>query len=163
MSRRFAARYGSTERAEPEYVKCVLLPAAAGATLLLACLAHAEEEKRIAPESLPGVTRVDAEGVVQLVESTPQLVIVDSRIAMDRRQGYIEGSVSLPDTETTCARLAHVIPARNHPSLFYCNGPKCGRSVVALGIARKCGYTNLHWYRGGFEDWKSRGFPYLKQ
>lgn len=161
MSRRFAARHGSTERAEPEYVKCVLLPAA-GATLLLACIAHAGE-KRIAPESLPGVTRVDAEGVVQLAENTPRLVIVDSRIAMDRRQGYIEGSVSLPDSETTCAQLTRVIPARNHPALFYCNGPKCGRSVVALGIARKCGYTNLYWYRGGFEDWKSRGFPYLKQ
>jgi rhodanese-related sulfurtransferase len=131
------------------------------ALLVLMCGAHAQE--RVAPASIPGVTNVDAEAVLNLVEKTPQLVIVDSRIAMDRKQGYLEGSLSLPDTETTCAALARVIPAKNRPALFYCNGVKCGRSGVAVNIAKHCGYTRLYWYRGGFEDWKQKGYPFLKQ
>ena len=129
--------------------------------LTLAAVARAEE--RIAPESIPGVTRVDAEGMLILVEKTPKLVIIDSRIAMDRKQGHIEGSLSLPDTETNCAALARIIPEKDRPALFYCNGAKCGRSAVAVKIARQCGYTRLYWYRGGFEDWKQRNYPYLKK
>jgi len=120
-------------------------------------------EEKIAPENIPGVTRVDAEAVLALVEKTPRLVIVDSRIAMDRKQGHLEGSLSLPDEETNCASLARIIPEKGQPALFYCNGVNCDRSVVAMKIARQCGYTRLYWYRGGFEDWKQKNYPYLKK
>jgi len=120
-------------------------------------------EEKLAPEQIPGVTRVTAEGLLEAAQRNPRLVIVDSRIAMDRRQGYIEGSISLPDVNTNCATLARVIPTKQHAALFYCNGVKCGRSVVALGIAKSCGYTQLYWYREGFEDWKQKRYPYLKQ
>jgi len=116
-----------------------------------------------APEQIPGVTRVEAEEMLELVAREPRLIIIDSRIAMDRHQGHIEGSISLPDTETRCESLARVIPAKTRPVLFYCNGVKCGRSVVAVKIAQACGYTRLYWYRGGFEDWKEKGYPYLKK
>ncbi len=131
-------------------------------TLLTAVnVAHAQVQP--APESIRGVTRVEAEGVLALVAEKPQLVVVDSRIAMDRKQGYLEGSISLPDTETNCASLARIIPEYHRPVLFYCNGVNCGRSVVAVNIARQCGYTRLYWYRGGFEDWKQKNYPYLKK
>ena len=136
------------------------------ACLIVALLAFASvvcAEEKLAPENIPGATRVDAEAVLALVEKTPRLVIIDSRIAMDRKQGYIEGSLSLPDAETNCATLARLIKRKDRPALFYCNGVKCGRSVVAVKIARQCGYTRLYWYRGGFEDWMQKGFPYLKK
>ena len=131
--------------------------------VLLALASVVSADEKIAPENNPGVTRVDAERVLVLVEKVPQLVIVDSRIAMDRKQGHIEGSLSLPDTETNCATLARILPEKDRPALFYCNGVKCGRSVVAVNIARQCGYTRLYWYRGGFEDWKQKNYPYLKK
>ena len=122
----------------------------------------AQADNKPAPEQIAGVTRVDANGVLELVQRERQLVIVDSRIKSDRRQGYIEGSISLPDVDTRCDTLARVIPSKDRPALFYCNGVLCGRSVVALGIAKTCGYRNLYWYRGGFEDWQRQGYPYLK-
>jgi rhodanese-related sulfurtransferase len=130
---------------------------------LLAFVSVVCAEETIAPESIAGVTRVDAEGVLTLVEKMPRLVIIDSRITMDRKQGYLEGSVSLPDTETNCAALARIIPEKDRLALFYCNGVKCGRSAVAVKTARQCGYTRLYWYRGGFEDWKQKNYPYLKK
>jgi len=118
-------------------------------------------EKVTIPDSIPGTTRVDAEGVIALAGKTPDLVIIDARIAGDRKHGYIEGSVSLPDEQTSCASLAKVIPKKNSPTLIYCNGVKCGRSVISTRIALKCGYTRLYWFRGGFEEWLANNYPYV--
>jgi rhodanese-related sulfurtransferase len=121
------------------------------------------EKEVVSPDTVPGTTKVDAEGVINLVEKISQLVIVDARIRHDRLQGYIEGSVSLPDVETTCESLASVIPKKSSPVLFYCNGPKCGRSVHSSNKALACGYTQVYWFRGGFEEWKNKNYPYLKK
>ncbi len=117
----------------------------------------------VSPDSIPGTTKVDAEGVLELAEKNPELVIVDARIRQDRLQGYIEGSISLPDVDTNCESLARVIPRKSTPVLFYCNGPKCGRSVHSSRKALDCGYTGVYWYRGGLEEWKNKNYPYLKK
>jgi len=84
-------------------------------------------------------------------------------MAVDRRQGYIQGSISLPDTQTACATLGDFIATLDPPTLFYCNGVKCGRSVIAIRIAQGCGYRRLYWFRGGFEEWKQEDYPFLRQ
>ena len=115
------------------------------------------------PEAIPGVTTLDAEGLIGLVQNQPGLVLIDSRVPADRQQGYIQGSISLPDSQTACATLGDVLPGLETPVLFYCNGVKCGRSVIALQIARDCGYRDVYWFRGGFEEWKLKGYPFLQQ
>ena len=117
----------------------------------------------VSPDSIPGTVKVDAEGLLDLVEKHPGFVIVDARIRQDRLQGYIEGSISLPDVETDCESLARIVPARSAPVLFYCNGPKCGRSVHASRKALKCGYKRVYWFRGGFEEWSKKNYPFLKK
>ncbi|MDO8704483.1 MAG: rhodanese-like domain-containing protein [Sulfuricaulis sp.] len=128
----------------------------------LAGLARAAD-KVIAPDTIPGTTKVDAEGVLDVVEKIPHLVIIDARIRQDRVQGYIEGSVSLPDVDTSCESLKKIIPRKSSPVLFYCNGPKCGRSVSSSRHALACGYTQVYWFRGGFEEWKQKNYPFLKE
>jgi rhodanese-related sulfurtransferase len=115
------------------------------------------------PDEIPGVTKVNAEGVVNLSEKTSNLIIIDSRVSGDRNQGYIEKSISLPDEKTNCASLGKVIPKKSSPTLFYCNGVKCGRSVVAVRIALKCGYKNLYWFRGGYEEWIQKNYPFVQE
>lgn len=122
----------------------------------------AAEEPILAPELISGTTRVSAEGLIELAEKTPGLLIIDARIRSDRLQGYIESSISLPDVETDCDSLAKIIPEKNTPVLFYCNGVKCGRSVNSSKIAIACGYKNLYWFRGGFEEWQEKKFPFIK-
>ena len=118
------------------------------------------------PQQVKGAIKVSAEEVFSLFEKTPGLVIIDSRLASGpssgRANGYIEGSVSIPDTETNCASLAKAIPRKTTPTLFYCNGPKCGRSEKAINVALKCGYKNMYWFRGGFEEWLKKGYPFVK-
>lgn len=127
--------------------------------LLPSSMPHADET---AHDIIPGIARVDAEKLIELAGSN-DLVIVDSRLPVDRRQGYIEGSISLPDTATDCDSLAAAAPRSTSSILFYCNGPKCPRSGRAASIAQACGYRKVFWFRGGLEEWKKKKYPYIKK
>ncbi len=122
-----------------------------------------QEDHPEAPETIEGAIKVDAEGLIDAMGKMSDLIIVDARVAMDRKQGYIEGSVSLPDTDTDCETLSVIIPNLQTPALYYCNGPKCGRSVKSIQKALACGYTKLYWFRGGFEEWTRKNYPFLKE
>lgn len=130
------------------------------AAMLLPVSASADQS--VSPEQIPGTTLIDAAALIELATTTPDLRIIDSRIHSDRHHGYIEGSVNLPDIETTCNSLAQHIDSLQTPTAFYCNGPKCGRSAKAVKVALGCGYDNLYWYRGGMEAWMAEGFPIVK-
>lgn len=119
--------------------------------------------KVIVPDEIPGVETLSAEGLIEKANNTEGLIIIDSRISKDRAIGYIEDSVSLPDINTNCDTLKKLIKNKQTPLLFYCNGVKCGRSVVAVKIAKSCGYKNLSWFRGGFEEWQEKGYQYMTQ
>ncbi len=123
-------------------------------------LVLAETAKKT-PEHIEGTQRISAAELIGLVAENPDLVLIDSRIPGDRHKGYIETSISLLDTNTNCQSLNKIIPSKNTPIAFYCNGVLCGRSGVAITIARKCGYKDLYWYRAGFEDWINRSYPYV--
>jgi len=115
------------------------------------------------PKIIEGATTVTAEDLIALVDSTPNVVLVDSRIRGDRKQGFVEGSISLPDIDTNCTTLAKNIASKESSVLFYCNGIKCGRSANAIAIAITCGYHNTYWFRGGFDEWQTKGYPFLRE
>ena len=132
--------------------------------LLLMCLisynTYAKDNN--SPKTIPGSTLVDAEQLINIAGTMDKLVILDSRIQGDRQQGYIEHSLSLPDGNTDCNSLSRLVDSTQTPLLFYCNGPKCGRSAKAIKIAISCNYQNIYWFRGGFEEWKEKKYPYIK-
>lgn len=138
-------------------------------TLVYPCLAFVlagvslQSMAATSPESIEGTVRVSAEEFIELVGKIPELIVIDSRIPGDRKQGYVEGSISLPDVDTTCDSLAKAIPNKTAPTLFYCNGVKCGRSAKAVKVALTCGYNKIYWFRGGFEEWLAKGYPYLQE
>jgi rhodanese-related sulfurtransferase len=134
-----------------------------GSLAVFATTLWASDTPILSPESIEGATKVNAEEFIELVGKIPELIIVDSRIPGDRKQGFVEGSLSLPDVDTSCETLAKVLPKKDAPSLFYCNGVKCGRSAKAVNIALGCGYNNIYWFRGGFEEWLAKGYPYLQE
>jgi len=112
----------------------------------------------LSPDTIEGSTKINAESLILLARDHENLIIIDSRISSDRAQGYIDGSISLPDTETNCVSLLSIIDRKNTATVFYCNGPKCRRSDRAVVIASECGYNNIYWFRGGFEEWKNKNY-----
>lgn len=135
------------------------LMAAAAGTVMFANVATAAEKHPLTPEFMDGTVRISAEEVVDLVGKTPNLVIVDSRKASDFQKGYIEGAIGLPNTDTNKASLAKIIKSKTTPVLFYCNGPRCGRSGEAAKVALAEGYKKIYWFRGGIEEWEAKGMP----
>ena len=118
--------------------------------------------KIVSPETIDGVVNVDADGLIEKITEVETLVLIDSRITADRKEGYIEGSFSLPDIETTCDTLGAILENGSTAALFYCNGVKCGRSARAAQIAFDCGYTEIYWYRNGMEEWQEKHYPLVQ-
>ena len=119
--------------------------------------------KKEVPKALEGTKIVTAEQVVDLIGDVDALVVVDARKVSDHQKGWIEGSHSLPNTDTTAETLAKLAPSKAGPVLFYCNGIKCGRSYKSAKKAIEYGYTNIYWFRGGMEEWEAKGLPMVKQ
>ena len=128
------------------------------ASVFMANVAVASEKKEVA-KFIEGTTRVSAEEMIELVEKYDDLVILDARKKSDVAKGFIEGSISLPNTETNGASLAKHVASKSTPIAIYCNGIKCGRSVKAAKIALAEGYSKVFWFRGGIQEWEAKGLP----
>ena len=140
------------------------LAVAALAGMLFAGVAQAGDT----PATLAGAQLVSAEQVVKLQASGA--VVIDSRVASEYAEGHIKGAMSVPYREKS-KKVADFdagqdrfdvakLPADKAAALvIYCNGPECWKSFKATTAAIKAGYKNVHWYREGFPNWKSKGLP----
>ena len=120
------------------------------------------------PATLAGSKLVSAADVAKLQSSGA--IVIDARVASEYAEGHIKGAINVPYREKSAKdvnfdasqdefNLAK-LPADKAASLvIYCNGPECWKSFKASTVAIKGGYTNIHWYREGFPDWKSKGLP----
>ena len=132
-----------------------------GAALALTVPAVANE----APMDIKGAKTLNADGVIALIQKTSNIdaLPIFNRSAADYEAGHIEGAVRLIDTDIADeAVLARHVKAKNAPILFYCNGLKCGRAAKATEKAVGWGYTNVHYYALGLEEWKQRKLPLVR-
>jgi rhodanese-related sulfurtransferase len=139
-----------------------LLSLAAG--LLLAASLSTSALAEDAPLHIDGATTVNADAVIELITSTPDLVILDNRREADYDAGHIEGAVRLLDTDIVAASdiSAHVATLET-PVMFYCNGVLCGRASNAVNKAIGFGYTHVYYYALGVEEWRELGLPLITQ
>jgi rhodanese-related sulfurtransferase len=124
-------------------------------------VAHAE--KPIAPESLHGVVKVDAEQAIELILNRPELLVIDSRRQDEYDKGHIEGAINVLDTELAEDILEMHAGDRKRPLLFYCNGARCLRSSNASRKARDWGYSEIYWFRGGWQEWRQKNYPIYRR
>jgi rhodanese-related sulfurtransferase len=120
-------------------------------------------EKPYAPEKIPGATSVFAEEVVDLILSNPELIIIDSRKKTEYIKGHIEGAINILNTELMLEDLEVIAPDRGRALLFYCNGVRCLRSSDAINKAVEWGYTNIFWFRGGWNEWTDKRLPVVTE
>ena len=127
--------------------------------MLAICSAHAGAM----PDEIPGVETLTAEAGIEKANSKLKPVIIDAGINRDRKSGYIEESSSLSDINTNCDTLNKLVANKLKPRVFDCNDANCGRSVVAIKIARSCGYKSLSRDRCGFEEWRKKRYQTVTQ
>ncbi len=131
--------------------------------LFFSTSAYSDNQKPYAPETLENVTIVSAEQAIDMILSTPGLTVIDARKAAEFHKGHIEGAINLLNTTFKEEDLKNVSPDKSRPILFYCNGIRCLRSSDAIKKARQWGYSNLIWFRGGWNEWSDKGLPAVSQ
>jgi rhodanese-related sulfurtransferase len=131
---------------------------AIAAMLSLAMPAAAQD----APLHIDGAKTVNAQEIFDLVGKTPNMVILDNRKPEDFAAGHIEGAIRLIDTDVSAESLAQHIKTKDTPTLFYCNGVKCGRAAKATERAIQLGYTKVYYYALGMDDWNSQRLPLVR-
>lgn len=130
-------------------------------SLLLASFSFTVKAEMLHTHGLEGVEIIDTETLIAMAQSDDQLILVDSRLRGDLAMGYIGGAKNLSHDDTNCTTLSRITADRNRSLVFYCNGVICDQSHSALKIAQQCGYRQLYWLQGGFEEWRNKDYPYL--
>lgn len=120
------------------------------------------------PSTLAGVKLVSAEQVKGMLDSGVPLI--DTRVAAEFAEKTIKSAKSVPYKEKS-AKAADFDASQDHfdlgklpgdkaaPLVFFCNAGECWKSYKASVVALKAGYTKIHWFRGGFPEWSSKGLP----
>lgn len=146
-------------------LKKLMFVAFSAAVLTMATVAVQAAET---PESLAGATVITAEKVKEL--QAKGAVVVDTRVANEYAEAHIKGAISVPYKEKSAKAvdfdasqdkfdLAKLPADKNAPIVMYCNGPECWKSYKASKVAVGEGYKKIYWFRGGFPEWKAKGFP----
>lgn len=120
------------------------------------------------PASIPGGQVVTTKGLVALVQGkqAPYLLF-DVLGGPDTLPGALAavpasqpGTFNDPSQQQLGGFLQQVTQGRKDvPLIFYCQSTQCWMSYNAALRAINMGYTNVLWYRGGIEAWKSAGLP----
>ena len=119
------------------------------------------------PKVLQGATVVTAEQAKELMEKGAQLF--DTRVGHENKESHIKGAISVPYKENSPKEtgfddtldvfdLTKLPKDKNMPVIFACNGPECWKSYKSAKQAVNNHYTKVYWFRGGYPEWKSRGF-----
>jgi len=120
------------------------------------------------PRVLNGATIITAEEADALMKGG--VPIYDTRVKAEYDDKHIKGARSLPygekshkevdfDANQDKFYLAGLSQDKNAPVIFACNGPECWKSYKASVTAINAGYKKVYWFRGGFPEWKAKGFP----
>lgn len=86
------------------------------------------------------------------------VVLVETLRPEHFAQGHLPGAVhlGLDDDEE---RAAEVLPDRDAMIVTYCSNTSCANSGVVAEKLAKVGYTNVHRYEAGKQDWEEAGLP----
>ncbi len=117
-------------------------------------------DKPVAPNAIPGTHIITAEQLIELINTTPELVIIDARRHEEYAKGHVEGAICMLDSDMTPETLASKVRNKAIPVVFYCNGGRCMRSTNAAQKAVNWGYQRIYWFRGGWEEWREKGLPF---
>lgn len=123
----------------------------------------------LTPEIPPAGTQLVDAAEVQKLQTTGA-ILVDARKAAEYADATIKGALSVPyDPETSTKSVnfdpsqdkydLSPIPDKNKTYIVFCNASACWKSFKLVTVMARAGYTQLHWYRNGFPDWKARNLP----
>jgi rhodanese-related sulfurtransferase len=141
-----------------------LLPFFAAFTFISAGTAMASET----PAELKGAELINAVKAKSLMDGGVKMI--DTRVSNEYAESHIKGAINIPYKEKSAKSPdfdasqdsfdVSKLPAdKNAPIITSCNGPECWKSYKGAVGAMKAGYKKVYWFRGGYPEWKAKGYP----
>lgn len=113
----------------------------------------------VGADHLQVVTVIDADRLKAWVDQGKKMLLVDSRVAAEYKEGHIPTAINIPAPVMDQFR-AKLPKDRSYPVVFYCNGwPECKKSHEACEKAIQWGYTQIYWFRDGIPAWQAKHYP----
>lgn len=120
------------------------------------------------PASLKGAEVVDAAKAKSLMDGGAKMI--DTRVANEYAEAHIKGAINVPYKEKSAKAadfdasldsfdVAKLPADMNAAIITQCNGAECWKSYKGAVAAIKAGHKKVYWFRGGFPEWKAKGFP----
>ncbi len=97
---------------------------------------------------------ISASDARAMIQSSPNLLVVDVRTPEEYTQGHLKGAVNIPLSDLPL-RISGLDP--NRPILVYCRTGH--RSAQASAILVKAGFTQVYNMDGGITAWINSGYP----
>ncbi len=104
------------------------------------------------------VPELDVHEVQRRLDAGEKLTIVDIRERDEWVQGHVPGARFVPRGFLEL-RIEEIQPDRDAPIVVYCAGGV--RSLLGARDLKAMGYTNVFSMRGGFNQWKNSGLPFV--
>lgn len=127
------------------------------ASCLLAFLSLSVNAAALSPENVAGATTIDGATAKKMFDQ--EIAFVDVRKNSDWDAGRIPGAIHIELKKVLNAEALGAEVKKDEAVVIYCNGPKCMRSSEACVKAVGWGFSKVYYYRAGFPDWKSNGYP----
>jgi phage shock protein E len=102
------------------------------------------------------VPSVSAEECKHAIDTNQSIVIVDVRTPQEYIRGNINGSINIP-LDTISENILKIIPEKDKKIFVYCLSGS--RSIHAVEIMKKLGYTNVFDVSHGLLAWRIQGYP----
>jgi rhodanese-related sulfurtransferase len=106
---------------------------------------------------LPPGVEIDVKELLAVMTGAEPYQLYDARPAKRFGEGHIPGAQSaFPKDQDFLARLPQ---DKNVLLVFYCGGPTCPFTGVAVKKAQEAGYTHLKGFQAGLPGWKKAKLP----
>ena len=107
---------------------------------------------------MPTVTAITRQDLEARLAAGDEIVIVEALGPMYFDDAHLPGARNLPHDRVD-ELAATVVPDKDAFVVVYCSNTACQNSVVASRRLVELGYTNVHEYVEGKQDWIEAGLP----
>ncbi len=122
--------------------------------------AQIKSPKELVGEVKASINWVTAQEAHKMIQTMPNLVVVDVRESGEYLIGHLPKAISIPRGLLEF-RIGFVTKDPNRPILVYCLSG--GRAALAYKALEKMGYKKLYNLKGGYKAWKKAGLPISKK
>lgn len=147
----------------------LLVPVAIWLALISICGSAGAAEGVATPTTLQGGKIVSAEEVKKLSDAKGS-VFVDTRSPLNFGKGRVPGATSVAyreksdkvpsfDASQDQFELSKLPADKNAKIVFYSDSQTGWKSYKAAVMSVNSGYKNVMYFRGGYADWVSKGYP----